>query len=127
MRPTTIRELGWLHDSDLLSVSYDTSSDIDWPIRLTIRCPDDSGYAPWDGKLLVLSATDVVRSKHLVCCIANSESIGEVSTGVSVDLLEGAMKGRPTSAHFNFEFTICFTSGSKLEIICQDLQIEVSP
>jgi hypothetical protein len=32
MRPTTIQELDWLHDSDVLSISYDTAGETDWPI-----------------------------------------------------------------------------------------------
>jgi hypothetical protein len=125
MQPTTIKELDCLHDSDLLGIMYDTSGDADWPIRLTILCPDDMGYAPWDGKLLVLSAIDVVRSKHVVCRIANSETIDHVLPRVSVDLREGAVRARGPYAHFNFEFTISFISGSTLEVICQELQIEV--
>jgi hypothetical protein len=127
MQPTTIKELGRLHDSDLLSVMFDTSSDADWPIRLTIRCPEGMGYAPWDGKLLVLSVIDVVSSNYAVWCVEGRETIGEVDPGVSVALREGAMKGRPIDAHFNFEFTINFISGSTLEVICQDLQVEVGP
>ena len=127
MRPTTIKELGCLHDSDLLSVLYDTSGDTGWSIRLTILCPDDMGYAPWDGKLLVLSAINVERSNYAVCGVAGSETFDHAYPGVSEALRKGAMKGSKVDLHFNFEFTITLISGSRLEVICQDLQIEASP
>lgn len=126
MRPTTIKELDWLHDSDLLSIMYDTSGDDDWPIRLTIRCPDDMGYAPWDGKLLVVSAIGVTRSSHVVCGVRRGETFDHAYPGVSDALRKDAMKSSTVEADFNFEFTITLISGSKLEIICQDLQVEIS-
>ena len=123
----TIKELDGLHDSDLLSVLYNTSGDTDWSIKLTIRCPNDSGYVPWDGKLLVLSVIDVASSNYSVWGVAGSETIDHVYPGVSATLREGTMKGRPIGAHFNFEFTIKFISGSILEVICQDIQVEIMP
>jgi hypothetical protein len=91
-----------------------------------MRCPDDLGYEPWEGKLLVLAAIDLVGSKHIVYCVAGSEIIDHINPGVSLVFRESAMKGKPTGVHFNFEFTITLISGSTLEIICQELQVEVS-
>jgi hypothetical protein len=125
MRPTTIKELDWLHDSDVLSISYDTAGESDWPIRLTLLCPADSGFAPWEGKHLTLVATDVVRSQHVVCQVRGGETFDNVKRGVSASLRDGAMRGRPAGVTFNFEVTITFISGSTLEIICQKLEIAV--
>ena len=127
MKLTTLQELKWIHDADLLSVQYEMSGDADWPIRITMRCPEDLGYEPWQGKLLVLAAIDLVGSKHIVYCVAGPESIDHINPGVSLVFRESAMKGKPIGAHFNFEFTITLISGSTLEIICQELQVEVRP
>ncbi len=125
MRPTTIKELDWLHDSHVLSISYDTAGETDWPIRLTLLCPTDSGYPPWAGKHLVLVATDVVRSQHVVCQVMGGETFDNVKRGVSASLRAGAMRGRPAGVTFNFEVTVTFISGSTLEIICQKLEVNV--
>ena len=125
MRPTTIDELGWLHDSDVLSVSYDTAGETDWPIRLTLLCPPDSGYAPWEGKRLALVATGVASSKHVVFQIMGTETFIDVKSQVSASLRESTMKGRPVGVSFSFEFTIGFRSGSTLEVICQRLEVDV--
>lgn len=125
MQTTTIEELNWLHDSDLLSVMYDTSGDAGWSIRLTMRCPVDSGHPPWEGKVLVLRAGDIVRSTHMVCGIAGGETVDYIDSEVSHGFHESALRGMPMDTQFNFEFTIHFVSGSVLEVICQDLQVEV--
>lgn len=125
MRSTTVKELQWLHDSDVLSIQYDTSGDAGWSILLTMRCPNDSGYAPWEGKCVVLSAANVVGSKHLVYGVAGREEFDRINVGVSRALRESALKGRPSSTQFNFEFTINFISGSMLEVVCQQLQVEI--
>jgi hypothetical protein len=125
MRLTSIEELDWLHDSDVLSISYDTAGETDWPIKLTLLCPIDSGFAPWEGKRLVLAATDVVSSKHVVFQVMGTETFDYVKPGVSASLRQSTMKGRPADVSFNFEFTITFISGSTLEVICKGLEVDV--
>jgi hypothetical protein len=125
MKLTTLQELKWIHDVELLGVQYDTSGDADWPIRITMRCPEDLGYEPWEGKLLVLAAIDLVGSRHVVYCVAGAETIDHINPGVSSVFRESAIKGKQTDEHFNFELTLTFISGSMLEIICQELQVEV--
>jgi hypothetical protein len=126
MRPTALAELEWVHDCTLLSVLYDTSSDAGRWITLTMRCPTDLGYAPWEGKKLVLAAIDVAVSKHVLWSVAGPETIDAVRAGVSTDVRENTVDARRIGARFpSLEFTISFHSGSSLEVICRELQVEV--
>jgi len=91
-----------------------------------MRCPTDLGYAPWEGKNLVLAAIDVAVSKHVVCRVAGPETIDALRPGISGDLRESTMAARQMGMRFpNLEFTICFHSGSSLEVICQELQVDI--
>ena len=126
MQSTTLKELEWLHDCALLSVLYDSSRAAGQSIRLTMRCPTDLGYAPWQGKNLVLAAIDVAVSKHVVCGVAAPETIDAVRPGISAAVRESTMEARRMGVRFpNLEFTISLHSGSSLEVICQELQVDI--
>jgi hypothetical protein len=127
MQPTTFEELEWIHDCTVLSLFFDTSSDAGRSIALTMRCPTDLGYAPWEGKKLVLAAIDVALSKHVLRgAVAGPETIDAIRAGVSTALRESTMKARQIGVRFpNLEFSISFHSGSSLEVICRELQVDV--
>lgn len=117
-----------MHDCTLLSVFCDTSSDAGRSITLTMRCPTDLGYAPWEGKKLVLAAIDVAVSKHVLWGVAGPETIDAVRAGVSTGVRESIVEVRRTGVRFpNLELTISFHSGSALEVVCRELQVEVGP
>jgi hypothetical protein len=65
MQPTTLKGLEWVHDCVLQSVLYDTLENADRSIKITMRCPLDLGYAPWEGKSLALISINVAVSKHV--------------------------------------------------------------
>jgi hypothetical protein len=128
MQATTLTELEWIHDCTVLSVFYDTANDAGRSITLTMDCPSDLGYAAWEGRQLVLAAIDVAVAKHVLWGVARPETIDAVRAGVSTSVRESTEKWRRKGARFpNLEFTISFHSGSSLEVICRELQIEVSP
>lgn len=122
MQPTTIKELQWLHDSDVLNIEYDFTNERAWSIRLTLSCPTDLGYAPWEGRVLVLLAADVVRSNHSVCSVVGSETFDQIDPGVSQTLQANASREGRSGRE---AFTIAFISGSTLEVICQELLVEI--
>lgn len=86
MKPTTIEELAWIHDCDLLHLIYNAPGSGPRSIELTFDCPPDLGYAPWEGKRLVLVAAHVFVSEHFVFAIAGPESINAIRAGVSPQL-----------------------------------------
>ena len=128
MRPTTLKELEWIHDCLLLNALYDASSESGRSITLTMRCPTDLGYAPWAGRSLVLAAIDIAVSQHIVFGLAGTETIDAIRPGVSTGLQESTREARRAGVRFpDVEFTISFHSGATLEVICRDLQVEIAP
>jgi hypothetical protein len=129
MQSTTLEQLDWLHDSVVHNVVYDASGDSGRLVKLAIRCHAQSGYAPWEGKDLVLAAIDVAVSKHTVWgWVTAPETIDAIRPGVSAAVRDSTLEARRMGARLpNLEFTISFHSGSLLEVICRELQVEVSP
>jgi hypothetical protein len=126
MQPTTLKELEWIHDCVLLNVLYDASSDAGRSIKLVMRCPTDLGYAPWEGKRLQIVAADVALMKHVLWGVAGPETIDAIRSGVSDAVRESTMEARRMGARFpSLEFTISFSSGSAIELICQEVQVDV--
>jgi len=122
MQHTTIKELQWLHDSDVLNIEYDFTNEQAWSIRLTLRCPTDLGYVPWEGKVLVLLVADVIRSNYSVCGAIGPETFDRINPGISHMLQEDASQLGQSG---EYAFTITFISGSILEVICQELLVEI--
>lgn len=126
MEATGLKELEWIHDCVLNHILYDTSSRAGRSIKLAISCPTDLGYARWAGKDIVVVAIDVAVSKHVVWGVAGPETLDAVRTGVSAEVRQSTIEARRKGARFpSLEFTISFHSGSALEIICRDLQVDV--
>ena len=127
MQSTTLKELEWIHDCVLTDVLYDASSESVRSIKLSMRCPTDLGYAPWDGKGLVLVAIDVAVSKHIVWGVAGAETIDAVRPGISAAVRESTREARRMGVRLpSLEFTVSFHSGSELEVICDRLEVAVS-
>ena len=121
---TTFEELGWLHDGTLLQLAYLAPEWAPRSIELTIECPPDLGYPPWDGKRIVLAAVDVAVSEHLAFSIVNPESIDRIRPGVSAPFrarLDGAIKIGMRIP--DLAFTISFHSGSTLQVMCEQLVV----
>lgn len=64
MQTVTLDELAWIHDCVLLNVVYDASSNAGRNVTWTMRCPNDLGYALWQGKIIELVAVDVAMLRH---------------------------------------------------------------
>ena len=94
MEPTPLIELKWLHDCILHGISYDTSAETEKVIELNLSCPTDLGYAPWDGKRLVLSAINVAASNHFLRATMGSDTIDAVRSGISNYFREQMMDAR---------------------------------
>jgi len=127
MQSKTLKELAWLHDCVVSSISYNTSIDFERLISLKMRCPTDLGYEPWSGQTLVLTAIDVATSKHILWGVAGAETLDSIRPGVSAVVTDSTMEARRIGVRFpNLEFTIAFHSGSELEIICRDIQVTLT-
>jgi hypothetical protein len=124
MRPTSFKELEWIHDCSLLQIAYDFTMP-NQMIRLAMRCPPDLGYPQWEGKSIVLAAAGVAASNHTHWHVAGSETIDKISTGISSTFQESTKRSRQIGVKVPpLEVTIRFSSGSALEIICEELHVD---
>ncbi len=73
----------------------------------------------------MLSAMDLAGSRHTVFSVEGCEIFDRIVVGVTPSLHSNVLAIRSPDTRFACEFTINFVSGSKLEIICQELQVEV--
>lgn len=124
MQTVTLNDLAWIHDCVLLNVSYDASSDAGRTVKWTIRCPEDLGYAPWQGRDLVLIAVDVAMLRHIAWGVAGRETINAIRPGISDVAQESTMDAREAGVRFPaIEFTMDMHSGSSVEVICSKIEI----
>ena len=128
MQLTTLEELRWIHDCELLHLIYNAPGSGPRSIELTFDCPPDLGYAPWEGRRLVLVAVDILVSEHVVFAIANPESIDAIRPGVSAQLRERIAKAIQMGVRLpDLAVTVSFHSGSSLQLICRQLMVGVAP
>jgi hypothetical protein len=127
MQSITLQELEWIHDCVLFDVVYDAAKDSVRSVKLTMDCPRDLGYAPWEGKKLVLFANDVWLMNHTARGgIAGLEIIDAIRSGISNATQESTKEARRLGMQFpNVELSVSFTSGSEIEIICRTLEVDI--
>ena len=106
---TTLMELQWLHDDTVLDISYGSAPDGERHIRLSLRCPSDSGYTPWQGRNLVLIANDVSLSQHLTVGNPTPETIDAVHPSISLQSrgimdMAAQLGARPGSTELTISF-----------------------
>jgi hypothetical protein len=95
-------------------------------VTWTLRCPKDLGYPPWDGKELALVAVDVALLRHFAWGVDGRETVSAVNAGISSAAQESTMDARRAGVRFpEIEFTIGFSSGSCVEVICRGLGVIV--
>jgi len=126
MQKIIVDELAWIHDCVLLNVVYDASGDGGRTVKWTIRCPEDLGYAPWQGKDLVLIAVDVAMLRHFVWGVAGRETVDAIRPGISDAAQESTTDAREAGVRFpDVEFTMVMHTGSSMEVICSKVEIGV--
>ena len=120
-----LKELEWIHDCVLSDVRYDASDKSSRSVVLTINCPTDLGYAPWEGRVLVLTAVDVAAFRYMAWGIAGGEeTIAAIRPGISNVLRESTTEAKQSGVCFPcLEVTVVFNSGSLLELICRNIEI----
>ena len=126
MRETSLEELAWLHDCDVTKIAYDFIRDDEKSIALTMRCPDDLGYAPWEGKTLTLALVDVRASRQFLWSTHGSESLDAIRPGISDEMRQEILRATKLGARYpGLECTLVFHSGSWIESICRELQVDI--
>jgi hypothetical protein len=124
MQTVTLSELAWMHDCVLINIVYDASNDAGRNVTWTMRCPDDLGYASWEGKTIELTAVDVTMLRHFAWGVTGKETINAIRPGISDAAKDSTMDARNAGVCFpDVEFTMDMHTGSFVEVICSKLQI----
>jgi hypothetical protein len=126
MQAISLDELRWIHDCTLLKIVYDASSSDGRSVTMSILCPRDLGYEPWNGRHLTLVSTKLAMAKQLVWCTAGVETIDAIRPGISRETRQSIEEAQKRGARFpELELTISFHSGSTLELICQGMEFVI--
>jgi hypothetical protein len=117
--------LAYLHDAKCSEVAWDCTSPDCRTIRLSVTAHVDTGFPSWDGSNLRIIISDVVAVRFLGWgFVIGDEFIDSWRVGVS-DYLEGECKSLAAKgiAVPPSKFSISFSSGSILELVCSEVSI----
>jgi hypothetical protein len=126
MQEEDVRQLGWLHDAEVHSIVYDPSPEA-CTLKLHVRCHDDAGYPPWNGRKLLLAANGLhAMTQSVWRCAGATETIDGIRLGISAEFQASTDEARRRGIRFpSLELSICFHSGSEIEMICQAIEVRI--
>src|SRR5512143_3865422 len=93
-------------------------------LSLTLTCPHDLGYEPWNGKRIVLRATDVHAMQLFTWPVVGGETVTGVHPHISERMREVLLRSTLRRS-WPFEVHVEIASGSWLEFICEKVEIVV--
>jgi hypothetical protein len=115
-------ELGWIHDCSLSRITYIGSDPRE--ITIEISCPADLGYPPWEGKTVEVIATGVRASRHTMIGTVGTDMVDAVRPGISSEFENYLAPARKVGWKFPpTAFTVAFTSGSTMELVCEQVTV----
>jgi hypothetical protein len=122
----TLKELEWIHDCIVSVVAYNAGGN-EKLINIAMSCPDDLGFAPWEGRQLELVAVDVAIANYSILgWSVEEETVDAIRPGISRAVQDSTAEARRRGICYpNLEFTVSFHSGSSLEVICRELRIDI--
>lgn len=129
MQSRQLEQLKWIHDCTVIAVYWGILAHERGMLRLDIRCPNDLGYAPWESKTLSLKIVDAAVINWLGWYgSVGPETIDAIRGGITNTLRKQINTVAARGASFPaIEFSVSFHSGSLLEVVCRDLEIEIVP
>lgn len=117
--------LAYLHDAAFLEWVHSGG----WPrtSTLRIRCHDDAGYAPWNGRVLRLQFGNVfVAQTTLLGYSTGTDTIDSVSDQIPSEVQPLLNNGRNAGLHIPPEhFCISLHSGSMIVIVCERMELAI--
>ena len=82
----------YLHDCDLERMVYEPDAPSGRTLSLTLTCPHDLGYEPWNGKRIVLRATDVHAMQLFTWPVGGGETVTGVHPHISERMREDLLR-----------------------------------
>lgn len=126
MQATSVEEMEWLHDCWVSAVVYEPADQDSPSLTLHLKCIEDLGYPPWDGKKLRIVASGLVMLRLVGWGVIGRDSVDRVRPSVSAEARESTMEVRRHATSFPaVEFTLLLHSGGFIECICEQLRCEV--
>jgi hypothetical protein len=129
MELTDTSLLAYLHDSVVLSVSYQAEDRSCRSMAITVICDPEAGYPEWDGKRLSIQLNDVITANHYIFgAVIGDEQINAWGTKLSASM-EAEVQRIETAgiSCAGTRFSVTFHTGSHLEGICRRLFVEHEP
>jgi len=121
--------LVYLHDAKCSEITWDCSNPDCRSIRMIVIVDIDAGLPMWDGKQLQITLSDVLAI-HFIGWgfVIGDEVIDDWRSGVS-DFLEGECKSLHAKGIGvpSLRYTISFSSGSTLEVVCAEVFASEKP
>lgn len=119
--------LAYLHDAKLLGFHYDSSRS-PRSVELELSCDSEAGYAPWDGKRLVLRLEGTTLLRMRICgYVASNEYIdswnARISEEMEAELESLRLMGCDCSG---IQFTLSFSTGAYIEDVCQQVVVDLA-
>lgn len=117
----------YLHDADIVEIRLTCTSDGCRDLTIALLCDADTGSLKWNRKKLVFHLHDIVLSSHVVVgAMQAPEKLNswteEISPALQRDLVANAAFGLLSTGQ---QFCLRFHSGSVLEGVCRELQLEL--
>jgi hypothetical protein len=126
MNSERLRELGYLHDSIVRTLTEDFLDPEARIIRIVVDCHIESGHPSWSGRRLVLVAHDVRLMIHRLWYTSGRESINSVEGQISPEARAQFLAHRPANSMLpGEEVAVVFHSGAVLEMVCASLTVEI--
>jgi hypothetical protein len=120
--------LDYLHDAKVTAVTWDSSDPSKRQFILDLTCDPESGDELWQGKRLRVILSDVIAAFFQAWghC-AGDEYLSKLGNKISQE-----MQGKINElSHYGAtipeeRFTISFSSGSEIEVVCESISVEVA-
>jgi hypothetical protein len=120
-----LSDLKWFHDCIVQAISFG------WipvtSLRITVACPHDLGRPDWDGRTVAIIADNIALLDYEMRMSSDGDSIDAIRAGTYSKNLESAIARSMKSGWQPSPraLTICFSSGSSIQLLCDATRVEV--
>jgi len=127
MAVTDLSLLGYLHDSTVLEIKYDFSQRARRVVSFRIICHEESGYEAWSGKKINIALKDVIiLNQTTYGAVIGREEINSWKSTVTLAVEQEVLRLEKAGINCSgIRFLVTFHSGSHLEGICREINLDV--
>lgn len=122
-------QLAYLRDADLRQLRYDAANPHTRTLHLLFRCPQEMPDDPfgWSGQLISVTASGVVLFQYFAMnVVAGYDQFDQIRPDVGVAAAALLEKLSTLGAQAVVRCTVNFQSGSRFELACRELVVEIA-